>query len=641
MLRRNPPFQPKFHFWINSLLPYTTQSLSSTIRRNLGLGQPDAALPHFAEWRKQAVAPDKFTIPSLLKLSSALGEPPLHQEHFHAFALKSGHLQDLFVSTGLLEIYFLNGHYDAPVQLFDEITERDLVFFTAMITGFAQNQHECQALEFFSKMLEQGQKPNGVTLSTVLSASSKLQKIELGKSLHCQCIRNGFMNQLDVVLESSLLDMYVKSGNVCYARKVFDEMRNRNVVSWNIIMAAYFSIGSFEIVLDLFKEMILGGWRHLRASILVLLLQVCGITTDLRKGKEIHGYILKSRNDIFELYSLVECNSIVDMYIKTGSLEYAVQLFVKMSDRNVVTWTTMISGYGIHGLSRKALEAFNEMKESGIRPDGTTFIAILSTCSHGGLVDEGREFFDLMKRDYNIIPEMKHYVCMVDLYGRAGFLDEALEFVRQMPIKPSKYIWGSLLSSCRKHKNQELGELVAERAMEIDQFDLGNYLLLCRIYADSGSWKDFARVRSIMKRLGLKSATACSWIEIKGKVYRFTVNDCSNPSSRGIYEFLKKLSREMKLSGFILDTSNAAHDVNEEDKVTDLCGHTEKLALAFSLMNSAEKKIIRIGKNLRVCSDCHEVFKFVSRAYDRDIILKDPNRYHRFSQGGCSCNDFW
>ncbi|KAG0459942.1 hypothetical protein HPP92_023070 [Vanilla planifolia] len=236
---------------------------------------------------------------------------------------------------------------------------------------------------------------------------------------------------------------------------------------------------------------------------------------------------------------------------------------------------------------------------------------------------------------------MKHYVCMVDLYGRAGLLDEAFDFVKEMPIKPSKFIWGSLLSSCRKHKNLMLGEQVVKRALVLDQFDVGNYALLSRMYADVGRWKDVSTRRSIMKEFVIKANPAYSWVEDKGKVSRFTVNDFLNPSSRKINQFLEKLAKTMKDCGFIPDISNVPHDISEEQKIINLCGHTEKLALAFALVSFGCQRIIRVGKNLQVCIDCHEVFKFVSRVYDREIILKDPNRYHRFMQGYCSCRDFW
>ncbi|KAG0459943.1 hypothetical protein HPP92_023071 [Vanilla planifolia] len=260
-----------------------------------------------------------------------------------------------------------------------------------MISGLGQNGFGHQALEIFSKMLADGEKPNMVTFATVFSASSQLKQIALGKSLHGFSLKYGFMDKVDIIFQTSLLHMYANSGNIHHARKIFDEMSERNMVSWNIIMDAFFSNGLFGKALSLFKEMISAGWRYPRSSIITLVLQICGISTDIRMGKEVHGFMLKCIKGILDPESALECNSIIDMYIKAGDLESAILLFDRMPERNLVTWTTLILGYGIHGLSVEALEAFNEMKRSGISPDEIAFIAILSACNHGGLLNEGRE----------------------------------------------------------------------------------------------------------------------------------------------------------------------------------------------------------------------------------------------------------
>lgn len=629
-----------FHLHIN-IRQQSTFSLNSTIRSHLSSGQPESALKHFLESQGQGLRPDKFTIPSLLKLSLDLDEPLHHGEQIHAFSIKSGYINDLFVCTGLVEMYFKNGQFNAPHQLFGEISKRDVVLFTAMICGFSQNGFGGEALYFFSEMLEEGMRPNSITMSTALSACSRLREYTLGRILHGASLRSGLLEKADMILETALLDMYAKCGNLCHAKRIFDRMSERNLISWNSIINAYILNGSFELALALFKDMILEGWRHPRSSTIAAVLNICRVTTDLRKGKEIHGYVLKCIGNSSELECSIMYNAIIDMYVKTGDMESAISLFRGTAKRNVVSWTIMIAGYGAHGLSRKALETFNDMKKSGIRPDGVSFVSILSACSHGGLVDEGQQLYHSMQQDYNIVPEMMHFVCMVDLYGRAGLLDKAHDFIKTMPVEPSKIVWGSLLSSCRNHKNLELGESAAKKALELDQYDVGNYLLLSRLYADTRRWEDFAKVRSLMKEVGLRATTACSWVELRGKVYRFTVGDRLKTCSEKIYEFLETLGLIMENAGFVRDSSNVGHKINEEEKVSDLCGHTEKLALGFVLMHFQGERLIRIGKNLRVCRDCHEAFKFISLIYYREIILKDPNRYHRFVQGRCSCYDFW
>ncbi|XP_072994892.1 pentatricopeptide repeat-containing protein At3g49170, chloroplastic-like [Typha latifolia] len=620
---------------------YTAFSLNFTIRSHLSSGNPIKALTHFLESQKRGTRPDRFTVPSLLKLSLELEEPPLHGEQIHAFAIKSGFMFDLYVSTGLIEMYFKYGYFHAPYKLFDEMPKRDVVSFTAMIGGLSQNWFGSQAVDCFFKMMEEKIRPTRITITSVLAACSQLAEIRVGRILHGFALRYGLLDNEDMILQTAFLDMYGKCGNLICANRIFDRMRKRNLVSWNSIINTSVSNRLFEAALQLFRDMVLEGWQHPKPSTLAAVLSVCGLTNDLRKGKEIQGFILKCTNKHSELETLGLYNAIIDMYVKTGNIKSSITIFDSMSTRNVVTWTTMISGYGSHGFSRKALHMFTQMKESGIKPDGIAFVSILSACSHGGLVDEGRELFHSMERDYNIVPGMMHFVCMVDLYGRAGRLEEAHEFIKKMPIAPSKFVWGALLSSCRTHKNLELGEYAARKALELDQYDVGNYVLLSRLYAEAGKWEDLSRVRSVMQDLRLKPDTACSWVEVKKKVYKFTVGDHLRTFSKDIYDFLDKLGLMMQRAGVVPDTSNVGHRVSEKQKMTDLCGHTEKLALAFVFIQCGGERVIRIGKNLRVCRDCHKVFKFVSLNYDKEIILKDPNRYHHFVQGHCSCDDFW
>lgn len=613
----------------------TKFSLNSTVRRHLSSGQSETALTHFLWWQERGIQPDKFTIPSLVKLSLVRGEPLLLGEQIHCFAIKSSYIGDIFVSTSLVEMYFKYRDLEAPVRLFSETRKRDVALFTTMISEFSRNGLSGKAMGFFFKMLNEGIEPNKVTLTTMFSLCSQTKNLILGKILHGFSLRRALV-MVDVILQTATMDMYAKCESLCYARRFFDRMCKRNLVTWNSIICSYFMNGLFRNALGLFKDMVLEGWRRPRSSMLSLVLNICGVTTDLRKGKEVHGYILKSNSgDISELEKLMECNSLVDMYVKSGDINSAILMFERMHKRNVVTWTIMISAYGAYGLSRKALDLFLEMKRLGTEPDGVTFISVLSACSHSGLVQEGREIFLSMTRDYNIVPDMKHFVCMVDLYGRAGLLKEAFDFIRTMPVEPSKFVWGTLLSCCRNHMNLELGEIAAKKALDLDRYDVGNYVLLSRLYADAKRWKDVAKVRVLMKELGLKTRTAYSWVEMKGKVYQFSVGDQLKVFSIKLHEFLKK-------AGFQSDTLAVGHNLeHEEEKVSDLCGHTEKVALAFVLMRGGGEKLIRIGKNLRVCKDCHEAFKFASKAFGREIILKDPNRYHHFSQGFCSCHDFW
>lgn len=616
--------------------------LNTKLRSYLNSGNTTLALGYFLESQKHGITPDKFTIPSLLKLFLQLKYPVKYGEQLQSFSLKNGFLYDLFVATGLTEFYFKHAASDSAHKLFVEMPKRDVVLFTAMICGLSENGLGKVALDFFFQMKEEGIEPTATTIATVLSISSQSKNIELGRTLHAFCLRKGFLNKEDVVLQTSLMDVYGKCGKLCYANKVFDKIAERNLVSWNSIINAFALQEAPEPALKLFREMIFQGWLHPKASTFTSVLHICSVTTDLRKGRELHAYIIKCMDTNYAgIDKLMLCNALIDMYFKTGEYDSAQTIFDEMQLRNVVTWTTMISGFGSHGFSIKALETFYRMVDSGIKPDGVSFVAVLTACSHGGLVEEGREIFHSMENKYSVSPEIIHYVCMVDTYGRKGLLDEAYSLIKNMPVEPSKGIWSSLLSSCRSYKNVELGEYAATMALKVDKFDVGIYVLLSRLYAESGRLKEFSKVRLVMQELGLRPITAFSWVEMKSKVYRFTVSDQLNESSKEMYKFLENLSLKMEKSGIQRDVSNVGHDFSKREKISELCGHTEKLALAFVMVKFGSVKNMWIGKNLRVCRDCHEVFKFVSLVYGKEIVLKDPNRYHRFVGGQCTCNDFW
>lgn len=620
---------------------HATFYLNSTIRAYLRSGHPSKALSHFLKSLKQGINPDNFTIPSLLKLSLDLQQPSLQGEQIHAFIIKSGYTDDLVVTTVLVDFYCKHGLCDFACQVFTEMPHRDVVLFTAMVSGLSQNGLACEALDFFSKMLDEGYSPNNVTITSVLSVCSKISSHVLGRVLHGFTLRGGLLDKADIVMGTSLLDMYAKCGKLGYAKRVFHCMTERNNASWNAIIRGFALNGSFHVALELFKDMILENHLQSRSDTFVVILNVCGATMDLRKGKELHAYIHKLLSNKTDDESVALCNSIINMYIKVGNFDSAILLFETMKKRDLITWTMIISGYGSYGFSQRALHAFREMESSGIQPDRVAFLSLLSACSHSGMVEQGIKLFTSMQEDYGIVPGMEHYACMVDTYGRAGLLEEAYEFINQIPLVPSSFIWATLLSSCRNHKNVELGEFAAKNAIELDPYNVGNYVMLSRLYTDACCWEDVAKVRSIMQELRLKPDTACSWVQVKGRVYKFCVADYSKENSKEIYIHLGTVTEKMKIAGFVPDTSSVGHKTKEEDKVNDLCGHTEKLALAFALMNCGGEGLVRIGKNLRVCRDCHKFFKYITLIYNMQIIMKDPNRFHCFNKGCCSCSDYW
>ncbi|CAN6444138.1 unnamed protein product [Victoria cruziana] len=616
--------------------PVTTFHYNAIIRNHLRTNRPDQALQHYFRMRKDGFLPDNFTISSLLKVCYSLDSCMCNCKLIHAFAIRSGYQQDIFVSTGLVGLYLSYGDYEAAHHLFAEIGKRDVVSWTTMISGSKLHSFGLESLELFRQMVKEGTKPNQATLASILSACKQLIQHKLGKSIHGVFIRSELAR--DVVIETALMDVYAKCRNLSYAQRVFDKMGERNTTSWTIIVSTYTTEGQPEIAIRMFRQMLYEGTEALDSDTLAPLLQACAGAAHLRYGKEIHGRLFRFHDKEVEVKLL---NALIDMYVESGKLDYAFSVFRRMAARNVATWTTMVKGYGMHGLNGKAMETFDLMLESGIKPDAVTFMAVLSSCSHAGLVEEGLKKFLSMQKDYGITPGMQHFASLVDIYGRAGRLQEAYDFIQNMPIKPSEMVWTALLAACRKHKNLELGELAAAEALRFNQHNVGIYILLSHIYADLRRWEDVSRVRLLMKKLGLKTSSACSWVEVNGTVYKFTVSDDSQSFSKELRKFLDRLLKKMEASSYRRSTSGVSRDINEQEKIQTLCGHCDKLALAFALKTRVHKMPLRISKNLRVCEDCHEFFKFVSQTFDQEIFLKDPNRYHHFTHGSCSCGDYW
>ncbi|TYG48744.1 hypothetical protein ES288_D10G040300v1 [Gossypium darwinii] len=302
----------------------------------------------------------------------------------------------------------------------------------------------------------------------------------------------------------------------------------------------------------------------------------------------------------------------------------------------------MIAGYGMHGYGNEAIATFNEMRDAGIEPDEVSFISILYACSHSGLLEQGWRFFYIMKNDFNIEPKLEHYACMVDLLSRTGNLSKAYKFIETLPIAPDATIWGALLCGCRIYHDIELAEKVAERVFELEPENTGYYVLLANIYAEAEKWEEVKRMREKIGKKGLRKNPGCSWIEIKGRVNLFVSgNNSSHPHSKKIESLLKKMRRKMKEEGYFPKTKYALINADEMQKEMALCGHSEKLAMAFGLLTLPPRKTIRVTKNLRVCGDCHEMAKFMSKETRREIVLRDSNRFHHFKDGYCSCRGFW
>jgi pentatricopeptide repeat protein len=329
------------------------------------------------------------------------------------------------------------------------------------------------------------------------------------------------------------------------------------------------------------------------------------------------------------------------MYARCGVVDAAHCLFINMPCVDAISWNAMIAALGQHGQGTQAIELFEEMLKEGILPDRISFLTVISACSHAGLVKEGRKYFDSMHNVYGVNPDEEHYARIIDLLCRAGKFSEAKEVMESMPFEPGAPIWEALLAGCRIHGNIDLGIEAAERLFELKPQHDGTYVLLSNMYAVAGQWNDMAKVRKLMRDRGVKKEPGCSWIEVENKVHSFLVGDANHPEVRQIYNYLEQLVLEMRKIGYVPDTKYVLHDVESDLKEHELSTHSEKLAVAYGFMKLPHGATVRVFKNLRICGDCHNAFKFMSKVVGREIVVRDGKRFHHFRDGKCSCGDYW
>ncbi|CAA6672306.1 unnamed protein product [Spirodela intermedia] len=516
-----------------------------------------------------------------------------------------GSLLSMFLCNVLLNMYAKLGLAEEARKLFDQMPERNVVSWTTMISTCAEEE----ALNLLVQMIRDGVRPNMYTYS-----SAGLES--------------------DVFVRSSLIDSYAKCGDLPSGRSVFDEMSTQDLVVWNSLIGAFAQAGGTSESVAVFVEMRRAGFRSSEAA-LTSLLRACAGTAMLEMGRQVHAQAVKSDAD------LILHNALLDMYCKCGELAEAAAAFWRMCRRDVISWSTMIAGLAQNGRSMAALELFEAMKKAGPPPNHITLVGVLFACSHAGLVEEGQKLFWSMEQLFGIKPEREHHGCMVDLLGRAGKLEEALRFIMEMDCERDTIIWKSLLGACRVHRDVGMATQVAKQILLLDPDDEGAYILLSNVYAGCNQWGDAEEVRRAMRDRRVKKEPGCSWIEVGKEAHLFVAGDKSHPQAEAIGKELDRLICRIADAGYLPDTIFVLHDLEREQKEEVLRYHSEKLAIVFGLMNSIEGKPIRVMKNLRICGDCHNFAKIVSKAENRRIIIRDPVRFHHFVDGECSCGDYW
>lgn len=555
-------------------------------------------------------------------------------------------------------------------MVFDHFPQPDLFLYNTIIKALALSTTSSadSFTRFRSLIREERLVPNQYSFAFAFKGCGKGVGVLEGEQVRVHAVKLGLENNLFVT--NALIGMYVNLGFVVDARKVFDWSPNRDMYSWNIMLSGYARLGKMDEARKLFDEMPerdVVSWTTMIAGCLQVghfmealdifhnmlqkganpneytlasALAACANLVALDQGRWMHVYIKK--NDIPLNERLLA--GLIDMYAKCGELEFALKLFnsEQQLKRKVWPWNAMVGGFAMHGKSKEAIEVFEQMKIEKVSPNKVTFVALLNACSHGNRVEEGRCYFESMASHYGVEPELEHYGCLVDLLGRAGRLKEAEEIISSMPFTPDVAIWGALLSACKIHKDVEMGERIGKIVRELDPDHLGCHVLLANIYSSTGNWNEARTLREKLAVSGKKKTPGCSSIELNGMFHQFLVGDRSHPQTKQLYLFLDEMTTKLKIAGYVPESREVLLDIDDnEDRETALLKHSEKLAIAFGLMNTAPGTPIRIVKNLRVCGDCHVAIKFISKVYDREIVVRDRIRYHHFKEGTCSCNDYW
>ncbi|CAH9105572.1 unnamed protein product [Cuscuta epithymum] len=552
----------------------------------------------------------------------------------HAHTIKSSINTVPLVCHHLINFYSkLQCPFESTL-VFAESPVKSPTTWSSVISSLAQNETPGLALQYFRQMMRSGVRPDDHTFPCATKSSAMLSDHHLGGMIHCCSVKTGFDS--DVFVGSSLVDMYAKCGQIDVARYVFDEMPEKNVVSWSGMICGYGLVGENDEALRLFK-LALEEELNVNDFTYSCVIRLCGTSTLLELGRQIHGICLKTSYDSSSFVG----TSLISLYSKCGLVEAAYQVFNEGSVKNLGMWNAMSLACAQHGHTNKVFNLFKQIERAaGIKPNFITFLCVLYACSHAGLTQEGKYYFGLMK-DYGIEPGDQHYASFVDCLGRAGKLQEALKVVEEMPIKPTESVWGALLTGCRIHRNTELAAYVADRVFELGPVSPGLHVLLSNTYAAAGRYEDAAKARKMLREQGVKKETGLSWVEEGNRTHMFATGDKRHERYKEIYHKLDELGDEMERAGYVADTNFVLQQVGDQERNEAIRYHSERIAIAFALITIPPERPIRVMKNLRVCGDCHNAIKFMSKCTGRVMIVRDNNRFHRFENGKCTCGDYW
>ncbi|KAK2967416.1 hypothetical protein RJ640_022348 [Escallonia rubra] len=594
---------------------------NSMISAYVESGFIEDAMSLFAEMRFEGIKADERTIAIISRVCEDLPNGLLNCRSLHGYGIKSGMERNKHLGNALLSVYAAQSCVKDAKKVFHEIGDADVISWNTLILALAHSyESKGQACEIFGKMRESDTKPNSHTIISVLAACEAEAFLIIGRSFHGYVIKHNL--EIDPSLNSALTEMYMNCGDEATARNLFERYGDKDLISWNSLISNYIRNDKAHEALLFFQQMI--SEMEPNPVSVINVLSSCTHLANLPQGLCLHAYTV--RREFSMGFDLSLANSLITMYARCGNMQYAEKIFKTLSRKNIVSWNALISGYDVRRC---------------FKPNSITFISALSACSHCGLIEKGLQLFTSMVQEFYITPDLVHYACVADLLSHGGSLGEAMKFVELMPIAPDASVWRALLGGCRVYSETKLARRISEKLLELEPTNPGNYILLSNIYAAADLWSEVNKLRAVLEEKGLKKPPGKSWIVIRGDIHCFKAGDKSHAQSDVIYAKLSSLMSSVKEGGYIHDLRWVLHDEEDEEKMKRLFSHSEKLAIAYGLINVSSGAPISITKNLRICGDCHEFSKHVSKLVQREIVLRDRSRFHRFVNGVCSCKDYW
>ncbi|AEE76973.1 unnamed protein product [Arabidopsis thaliana] len=498
---------------------------------------PDEVLRLYDQMIAEKIQPDSSTFTMTIKacLSGLVLEKG---EAVWCKAVDFGYKNDVFVCSSVLNLYMKCGKMDEAEVLFGKMAKRDVICWTTMVTGFAQAGKSLKAVEFYREMQNEGFGRDRVVMLGLLQASGDLGDTKMGRSVHGYLYRTGL--PMNVVVETSLVDMYAKVGFIEVASRVFSRMMFKTAVSWGSLISGFAQNGLANKAFEAVVEMQSLGFQPDLVT-LVGVLVACSQVGSLKTGRLVHCYILKRH-----VLDRVTATALMDMYSKCGALSSSREIFEHVGRKDLVCWNTMISCYGIHGNGQEVVSLFLKMTESNIEPDHATFASLLSALSHSGLVEQGQHWFSVMINKYKIQPSEKHYVCLIDLLARAGRVEEALDMINSEKLDNALPIWVALLSGCINHRNLSVGDIAANKILQLNPDSIGIQTLVSNFFATANKWKEVAKVRKLMRNGAMEKVPGYSAIEVNGELRTFLMEDLSHHEHYHMLQVLRNLKTEIR-----------------------------------------------------------------------------------------------